>query len=101
MATVCLSNAGLDQVAAAQADFDAHVVSSGDGQCVTCAGGPCPGQANAVRVLVQFGQTSSAPARSDAARTYRSAAPGCVTGRPMTEIRLRSPTTRPTQPSRR
>ena len=46
--------------------------------------------------------TSSAPARSDVARTYRSAALGCVTARPMIEIRLRrSPTTPPTQLSRR
>jgi hypothetical protein len=56
VATVYLSNAGLDQVAAAQADFEAHVMSSGDGTCVTCASGSCPGQANAVRVLMQYGQ---------------------------------------------
>ena len=56
MAAVYLSNAVPDEVAAAQADFDAHVVSSGDGQCVKCAGGPCPWLATAVWVLVQYGQ---------------------------------------------
>jgi hypothetical protein len=56
VATVYLSNVVLDQVAAAQADFDAHVRSSGDGQCVTCADGSCSGQTNALRVLTQYGQ---------------------------------------------
>ena len=44
VAMVYLSNAGLDQVAAAQADFDAHVVSSGVGRCVTCAGARAQGR---------------------------------------------------------
>jgi hypothetical protein len=56
VATVYLGRAGLDQIAAAQAEFDVHVVSSGDGQCVTCAGSPCPGQASALRALAQYDQ---------------------------------------------
>jgi hypothetical protein len=56
VATVYLSSAALIEIADAQADFDAHVVSSGDGRCVTCAGSPCSGQGHALRVLAGYGQ---------------------------------------------
>jgi hypothetical protein len=54
--TVYLGSAGRDQVAAAQAEFDTHVMSSGDGHCVTCGKDPCPGQSNALRALATYGQ---------------------------------------------
>ena len=56
MPTVYLSSAGLDQVAAAQAEFDAHVISSGDGRCITCGDAPCPGQTSALRALAGYGR---------------------------------------------
>lgn len=56
MATIYLDTAAHDQVAAAQAEFDAHTVSSGDGRCLSCFDSPCPGQAGALRILAQYGQ---------------------------------------------
>lgn len=57
MATVYLSNAGLDQVTAAQEEFDAHVTLSASGRCQSCRdGGPCACQLRAERALARYGR---------------------------------------------
>jgi hypothetical protein len=56
MATVYIGYAGLEQVEAAQAEFDAHVTGGADGQCLTCRDRPCPGQAAALRTLARYGR---------------------------------------------
>jgi hypothetical protein len=55
MATVYLGHAALEQVEAAQAEFDAHVPGGADGECLTCRDRPCPGQATALRTLARYG----------------------------------------------
>jgi hypothetical protein len=54
--TTYLGQAGFDQIDAAQAEFDAHIVSSSDGLCRTCRNTGCPGQAVAVRTLARYGR---------------------------------------------
>jgi hypothetical protein len=57
VATVYLSNAVRDQVAAAQEEFDAHVPLSASGLCRSCQDeGPCACQLRAERALARYGR---------------------------------------------
>lgn len=57
MTTTYLGSSGLDQIAAAQADFDAHVTLSASGRCRSCgAEGPCVEQLRSARILASYGQ---------------------------------------------
>ncbi|MEO3816476.1 hypothetical protein [Plantactinospora sp. B24E8] len=57
MATTYLSSAGLDQIAAAQAGFDAHVTVSASGRCRSCGvEGPCVEQLRSARTLASYGR---------------------------------------------
>lgn len=57
MATVYLSSAGLDQVTAAQEEFDTHVPLSASGRCRSCQDeGPCACRLRAERALARYGR---------------------------------------------
>ena len=53
--TAYLSQAAREQLAAAQAAIDTHVISSADGHCILClVVGPCPAQSIATAIFTRY-----------------------------------------------